>query len=123
VNNFERGMKQVEILGGQNGKKAIESLIHDFPELGKYAVGFGFGDVYAREGLDLKTKEMLSIVSLVTQGDTADQLKFHFTAALHVKVTEQELVEVLIHCIPHIGIPKVMNAFKVLDAVLKQGNK
>ncbi len=116
--DLARGLEQVEILAGTQGKAAILKLMDTAPELANIVVGFGFGEVYARKGLDLKTKEMLSVTSLLTQGDTADQLKFHFAAALHVGVTQEELIEVLIHCIPHVGIPKVMNAFNVLIRVI-----
>ncbi len=114
---YERGLEQVRLMAGDAGYEAVKALSGRNPELARTVVEFGFGEIYADPVLDLRTKEIASIVSLVTQGGVDAQLAFHYQAARHVGVTEEELVAVLLHCIPHVGIPRVMNAFAVLEAV------
>ncbi|WJH35044.1 carboxymuconolactone decarboxylase family protein [Paenibacillus sp. CC-CFT747] len=115
--HFETGLKTVEAIGGTKGYEAVQAVLRDMPELGRYVVEFGFGGIYARSGLDLKQREIASISSLISQGDSADQLRFHFHAALHVGLTREEVVEVILHCLPHVGIPKVMNAMRVFQTI------
>lgn len=114
---IQKGREQLKLMAGEIGEAMVAKLEREAPALASIVLGFGFGEIYAREGLAIREKELLSIASLVTQGDTAGQLHFHFTAALNAGVTEAELIEALIHCIPHVGIPRVMNAFQALAGV------
>lgn len=115
---IERGKEQLRLMGGPLGEMKFAKLEQHAPDLAKIVLGFGFGEIYSREGLSIREKEMLSIASLVSQGNTADQLQFHFSAALHAGLSEKEIIEILIHCIPHVGIPKVMNAFHTWGSLL-----
>ncbi|MEK8128034.1 carboxymuconolactone decarboxylase family protein [Paenibacillus filicis] len=115
-----KGQEQLRLMAGSFGQAMVDKVKRESPELAQFVLGFGFGEIYAREGLSYRDKEMLSIASLVSQGDTANQLRFHFSAALTCGLTEREVTEILIHCIPHVGIPKVMNAFNVFGALLKE---
>ncbi|WP_426453075.1 carboxymuconolactone decarboxylase family protein [Paenibacillus sp. S-38] len=117
---MDKGKEQLTLMAGSIGNQIVGQLQQDFPELAEYVVGFGFGEIYARAGLSLQQKEMLTISALIALGDTANQLHFHFHAALHVGLTPKELTEILLHCIPLVGIPKVMNGFRILGAVLEE---
>ncbi|UUZ80142.1 carboxymuconolactone decarboxylase family protein [Paenibacillus sp. P26] len=117
---LELGRRTLAMMAGRQGEKMVADLEENFPELAHIVLGFGFGEIYAREGLSIPQKEMLSIACLVAQGDTAGQLRFHFMAALHSGLSKNEVIETLIHCIPHVGVPKVMNAFHALASVLKE---
>ncbi|MCZ8523909.1 MULTISPECIES: carboxymuconolactone decarboxylase family protein [Paenibacillus] len=117
---MNKGQEQLSLMAGTLGSQIVDKLKQEMPELAEYVVGFGFGEIYAREGLSLHQKEMLTIAVLLGQGDTANQLHFHFHAAQHVGLTAQELTEILLHCIPHVGIPRVMNGFRILAAVQEE---
>lgn len=62
-----------------------------------------------REGLDLKTREMLTVASLVSLGNAMPQLQLHMRAALNVGVTPKELLEVVIQMAVYAGVPACMN--------------
>lgn len=38
------------------------------PDLGRYIVEFAFGDIYARDGLNLDERELVTVTSLLTAG-------------------------------------------------------
>ncbi len=78
-----------------------------------------FGEVFEIGSLDLKTREMLTVVSLSTM-QTLPQLKAHINAALNVGVTPIELREAIYQCAPFIGYPKTLNAIGVLNEVLAE---
>lgn len=97
--------------------QVMASLADIAPDVGTYILEFAFGDIYARPGLDLKQRELITITALLTQGDTADQLKVHLNGCLNVGLTQTEIIETMIHCIPYIGFPKVLNAITVAKSV------
>ena len=78
-----------------------------------------FGEVFTIGELDMKTREMITVVSLSSQ-QTLPQLKAHINAALNVGVTPIELREAIYQCAPFIGFPKTLNALSVLNEVFKE---
>ena len=74
---FARGLKKLEEIDGDAGKKVIESLAAIAPDLAKYTIEFPFGDIYCRPGLDLRSREIATIAALTALGNAAPQLKVH----------------------------------------------
>ena len=100
-------LRQVDNAGGE---AVISSLADIAPDLGRYIVEFAFGDIYAREGLSLQERELVTIASLLTAGGCEPQLRVHLNGALNVGIPPQKIVESLIHCVPYVGFPRVLNA-------------
>ncbi|WP_309113155.1 carboxymuconolactone decarboxylase family protein [Saccharothrix sp.] len=114
---YARGMAVLRQVSGDRGAEVVESLSDIAPDLGRYIVEFAYGDVYARPGLDLKQRQLVTIGALAAQGDTAPQLRFHLDAALHVGLSPVEVVEALIHVVPFAGFPRALNAVTVARQV------
>jgi 4-carboxymuconolactone decarboxylase len=66
------------------------------PDFARLLIEFGFGDVYSRPTLDLRTKEIAVVAALTAMGTAAPQLKVHLNAALNVGVTREEITETMI---------------------------
>jgi len=105
---------------GEGGSRVIESLQDIAPDLGKYVIEFGFGDIYSREGLDLKQRQLVTISSLTTQGGCEPQLIVHINTALNVGLSPQEIIEAIMHCSPYTGFPRVLNAMFTSKRVLEE---
>lgn len=116
---YEDGWKKLMEVDGEGGKRVIEALKDIAPDLGKYVIEFAFGDIYTREGLNLKQKQLVTIASLTTQGGCEPQLNVHINAALNVGLTPNEIVEAITHCIPYTGFPRVLNAIFVAKQVFE----
>ncbi|MET9882644.1 carboxymuconolactone decarboxylase family protein [Streptomyces sp. NPDC006430] len=114
---YARGLAVLHETSGDRGAAVIESLQDIAPDLGRFVVEFAYGDVYARPGLDLRERELVTVAALAAQGDTAPQLNFHIDAALHVGVRPAEIVEALIHIVPFMGFPRALNAIGVARTV------
>ena len=100
----------------------IEERLHTLdPDLARYVTEFAYGEIYEREGLDLKTRELLACVMLLSLGNP-DELKTHLRGALRAGATEREVRETLLFAIPYLGFPRVVGAFAHLQQLLKQGN-
>ncbi len=114
---FERGLKKLEEVDGAAGQAVLRSLRDIAPDLGRYVVEFAFGDVYSRPGLDLRQRQLVTVASLATQGGCEPQLAVHIGAALNVGLTQNEIVEALVHLSPYTGFPRVLNAVQVAKKV------
>ena len=86
---------------------SLESL---GPDLTETVFGFAFADVLARPGLDLKTREMLTVAMLAAMATAPGPLEFHIKAALRNGVTKQEVVEILLQVAVYAGVPAFMTA-------------
>lgn len=107
---FDRGMELLERIDGRGGAAVLQSLEDIAPDLGRYIVEFAFGDVYARPGLSLEEREMITLASLLTAGGCEPQLEVHINAALNVGVPPETIVETFLQCVPYTGFPRALNA-------------
>jgi len=55
---FERGARKLAEVDGEAGQQVIAALQDVAPDLARYVIEFGFGDIYSRPGLDLRTREL-----------------------------------------------------------------
>ncbi|MGC6174641.1 carboxymuconolactone decarboxylase family protein [Lacrimispora sp. 38-1] len=117
---FEAGIKNLAEIDGKGGEQVIHSLENIAPDLGKYIVEFAFGDIYARNGLTVKEREMITISSLLTAGGCEPQLEVHINGALNVGITPDKIIETFIQCIPYTGFPKVLNAVNTAKKVFRE---
>ena len=100
-----------------NGEALIDA--GNDPEMMKMLQKYIFGEVFAVGSLDIKTREMLTVVSLSAQ-QALPQLKAHANAALNVGVTPIELRETVYLCAPFVGFPKTLNALGVINEVFAE---
>ncbi|MBU2658309.1 carboxymuconolactone decarboxylase family protein [Bacillus cabrialesii] len=121
-NRYERGWQKLKEVDGEGGQRVIDSLKDIAPDLGKYVVEFAFGDVYQKEGLDLKQRQLVTIAALTTQGGCEPQLHVHINAALNVGLSPEEIVEAIIHCTPYTGFPRVLNAIFAAKEIFEEHN-
>ncbi|MFD9223380.1 4-carboxymuconolactone decarboxylase [Streptomyces sp. NPDC060064] len=114
------GMKvRREVLGDAHVDRAsaeADDFTGDFQEL---ITRYAWGEVWTREGLDRRTRSVVTLTALVAGGHL-DELAFHTRAALRNGLTPAEIREVLIHAAVYCGVPAANSAFKVAQAVIQQ---
>jgi 4-carboxymuconolactone decarboxylase len=76
-----------------------------------------FGRIWARPGLGLRDRELLTIAVLVTLGRLGE-LRGHLVAARNLGWTDEELSEALIHLSAYAGLPATVAALDVAAEVL-----
>ncbi len=119
----ERGWKQIEELAGSKGIDAMKEVEKFSPRLAKLALEFGYGDVYHNDSLDLKQRALITLSSLITQGDAGRGLTYHFHAALNVGVHQSEILELINHCSAYAGFPKAIHALHIFKSVVEEREK
>jgi 4-carboxymuconolactone decarboxylase len=77
-----------------------------------------FGDYYTRNGLDLKTRDLLTFAMLISLGGCEPQVKGHVTGNLKAGNDRTRLIDVVTQLLPYIGYPRTLNALRVIDEVV-----
>jgi 4-carboxymuconolactone decarboxylase len=77
-----------------------------------------FGGLWARPGLDFKTRTLICVVSDAATG-RYPELDIHLRFALKEGWTEDELTEVLLHLSGYVGVPIIREAMLVASEVFK----
>lgn len=115
---LEKGLKiQKSIFGeviDQMRQSAPAKLIH----IQDYLSAYCFGDIYTRSGLDLKTREILTLCILITLGGCESQVKSHMIGNVSVGNDKDTLIAVITQCLPLIGFPRTLNALGCLNEVI-----
>ena len=106
---YARGLAKLEEIDGAAGTNVIASLRDIAPDFARYLIEFPFGDIYARPGLDLRSREMAVVAALTAMGNAAPQLKVHIGGALNVGVTPAKIVEVIMQMAVYAGFPAALN--------------
>lgn len=75
-----------------------------------------YGEIWPREGLDLKTRSLITVAALVAM-DKPKELAIHLKGALNVGWTKEELTEVILHLSYYAGFPTGIEGAKVLEEV------
>jgi 4-carboxymuconolactone decarboxylase len=76
-----------------------------------------WGDVWQREGLDRKTRSLVTVAMLTALGKQ-HELKGHVRGALNNGASVQEIQEVLLHAAIYCGIPSSVDAFRTAAEVV-----
>ncbi len=77
-----------------------------------------WGDVWQREGLDLKTRSLITVAMLTALGKQ-HELKGHVRGALNNGATVAEIQEVLLHATIYCGVPAAVEAFRSAAEVVE----
>ena len=106
---YERGLRNLNAIDGEAGRRVVDSLRDIAPDFARLLIEFPFGDVYARPGLDLKSREIATVAALTALGNARPQLEVHVHGALNVGCSREEVVEVIMQMAVYAGFPAALN--------------
>jgi len=118
---YERGMEvRREVLGDEHVDRAVErttDLTRDFQD---FITRFAWGEIWARDGLDRKTRSCITLAMLVALG-RFEELPMHIRAARTNGLTLDEIKEVLLQTAVYCGVPAANRAFAIFQEVAGSG--
>ena len=79
-----------------------------------------WGNTWQREGIDLRTRSIVTVSMLIGLGKM-HELKIHVRGALNNGVTHEELQEIFLHASVYCGFPAALDAFRVGAEVVEGG--
>jgi len=114
----ERGLAiQKQIIGADVVDRLYASSPKDQLHIQRLLSANCFGDHYTRTGIDVPTRELLTLCFLVALGGCDPQVRGHVAANLHVGNDRTRLIEVATQLLPFIGYPRTLNALRAIDDV------
>ena len=114
---FEKGLEAQVAIFGEGMRQAAEGGEAHMAPSAYYLVTNCFGDYYTRGGLDLKTRELLTLCMLVNLG-VEPQIKAHITGNINMGRDKASICDMMYHCLPYMGYPRLLNALRCLDEVM-----
>ena len=117
-NRFVKGL-EIQNFGSENIEVMRENAPNDQKHIQDYLSANCFGDYYTRNYLDLKTRELLTFVMLISLGGCESQVKSHIQGNLNMGNTCEFLIETVTQLIPYIGYPRSLNALNCINEVIK----
>jgi 4-carboxymuconolactone decarboxylase len=116
-----RGEKGLEVERRIVGDRVVDNLYASSPadqmHIQHLLSAHCFGDHYTRTGVDVPTRELLTLSMLVALGGCDPQVKGHVGANLNVGNGRERLIDVVTQLLPFIGYPRTLNALRAIDEV------
>ena len=120
---YRRGIDIAEQLAADKLAHFVESGIAEVaPDFARMVIEFAFGDIYARDTLDLGTREIAAVSALAALGHAGPQLRMHVGAALKRGITKGAIVEILMQSAIYGGFPAALNALAECHDLLTDGD-
>jgi len=117
---FEKGLAlQKAIVGERIDKMYAESPANQI-HIQKYLSANCFGDYVTRNGIDIKTRELLTVSMLLSLGGCEPQLKGHIQTNLNIGNDKETLLSVVTQLLPYVGYPRTLNAIRCLNEVVPE---
>ncbi len=109
MTRYEKGKKTLESIQEKSVEEIFKDLDDIAPDLSRFVIEYPYSEIYTREEVDLKTREICTVAALTVLG-TIPQLKEHINAALNVGNSPTEIVEIIMQMSAYCGFPKSINA-------------
>ena len=123
--SFERGMAILRKMGRENLMLNQKAL---YPDLYEMSVAHLFGDVWARPGLTLRERQLVTLAANIAMARPSGNHS-HYLSAQHIGITKEEICEVIIQVGHYTGWPTMSLAVRQFTDVMeeqelmKQGKK
>jgi len=120
---YRRGIDVAEQLAADKIAHFVKSGVAEVaPDFARMVIEFAFGDLYSRDALDLKSRELIAIAALAVSGKAGPQLRVHVESAEAVGISRAEVVEVLMQVALYAGFPAALNALADCHDLLTDDN-
>jgi 4-carboxymuconolactone decarboxylase len=119
MNNDERARaiaRRDNVLGPRPGSASAGPVHPIVAAWEDYLTEDAWGGVWARPGISLKLRSLITVVILAVMGKS-DEMEGHLVGALRNGWTPEELREVFIHVSRYAGYPAAVGAFRVAGRV------
>jgi len=117
---YEPGMEvRREVLGDAHVDRAIERTTEFTAPFQEFITRYAWGSVWAREGLDRRTRSAVTL-SVLTALGRENEIEMHVRGALRNGLSPAEISEVLLHTAVYAGVPAANAAFAIAQRVIEE---
>lgn len=112
----KRGMAILKKMGREKLMLDQKKL---YPDLYEMSVGHLFGDVWARPGLTLRERQLVTLAANIALCRPTGNYS-HYRSSKHIGISHDEICEVIIQVGAYAGWPTMANAVRQYGAVLEE---
>jgi 4-carboxymuconolactone decarboxylase len=117
---YEKGLALMrEMVGAEQADAVVARFRELHPDFERFVMEFVMGDLYARDGLDLKTRLLCTVAALTVMG-RQDQLRVHIERALGAGASRRELEEVILQMCGFGGFPATWDALATAQTIFSE---
>ena len=117
---FDKGFALQKALIGERIDTMYAESPADQIHIQKYLSANCFGDYVIRNGVDVKTRELLTVSMLLSLGGCEPQLKGHIQTNLNIGNDKETLLSVVTQLLPYVGYPRTLNAIRCINEVVPE---
>lgn len=120
---FEGGKKiREQVLGSAHAGRTAKNRTSFNADFQDFLMEYAWGSIWARPGLDVKTRSMITIAMLVAMG-RMEELKLHIRATLNTGVSRDEVKEIMMHAAIYAGVPLAFGSFQIAAQIFDEIDK
>ena len=108
-----------EVLGDEHVDAAIQRTTDFTAPFQAFITRYVWGEVWAREGLDRRTRSCITLAVLTALG-REHEIPLHVRGAVRNGLSREEIAEVLLHTAVYAGVPAANSAFAIAQQVLAE---
>ena len=114
---WQEGLEmRTRVLGEEYVRSATADPQDIFRPLQELVTEYCWGTVWTRPELPPRTRSMLTVAMLIARGQE-QELALHIRGALNNGVSQQEIVEAIVHSAIYCGVPAAIGAARVARQV------
>lgn len=118
-NRHEKGYAVQEPLYGDEIQKRFADVPGGMGEdVARFLTDYYFGEICTRDGLDMKTRELL-VYCVLTTIEADSQLRSHTLGNIKLGNSKKTLTAAVIQCLPYIGFPSAMKALNIIQSTVQ----
>lgn len=117
---YDRGMKiRREVLGDAHVDRSLAAADELTKPLLDMVIEYGWGAVWARDGLDRRTRSLINI-GMLTALNRPHELRVHLKGAVNNGCSREEIVETALQTAVYCGMPAALDAMRRVKALFDE---
>jgi 4-carboxymuconolactone decarboxylase len=117
---FDKGREiRTRVMGKSYTDAALASPDPFDQDVQRILTELGYGAVWARPGLPLQTRSLITI-ALLASLNRPEELRQHIRGALRLGLSKTEVFETLLQVLPYAGAPAMQGGLRVAKAVVAE---
>lgn len=116
---YERGLQVLRELNQGQPQPVFEAMRREFPFLADSTAAYALGDVWGRQVLDPKTRQLAAMAAFASLG-LRGFFKTHAGYALNLGATPEELKEIVYLVTVPAGFPRAIEASQTLQELFTE---
>ena len=117
---YERGMKtRRDVLGDAHVDRSLAAADKLTKPLQDLVVEYGWGAIWARDGLDRRSRSLINI-GMLTALNRPHELQVHLKGAVNNGCTRDEIVEVVLQTAVYCGMPAALDTMRHVKALFDE---